>query len=405
MAVYRYVGRDVLNRRKRGLVEADNLDAAREVLFSRGVVVVEKLKEDKSFLQKNIDLPFLNRVTLRDLLVFTRQLYAMVHAGIPLVQSLRVIKDQVTNRRLKQIIDDIATYIEEGGKFSTALSRYRDIFGDLYISMIRAAEEAGTLEETLKRLAEYLEKVEKLRGKVKSALFYPVFVLIVATIIITGIMIFVIPTFKQLYADLGGTLPALTQMVIDASNWLRDYIGWFILGVFVFIVGFIQLRRFSTKFRYVTDLLFLRIPIFGELILKSSIASFARTFSSMLSSGINILEALRISAETSNNEVIREAIMKVREQVEKGVSLSIAMSRISIFPPMVINMAAIGEQAGNLDEMMTKVADFYEEEVDRAVDGLTSLIEPLMIVFIGSIIGVIIIAMYLPIFKIGELIK
>ena len=405
MAVYRYVGRDVLNRRRRGLIEADSLEAAKEILLSRGVVVVEKLSEDKSFLKKSVDLPFLNRVTLRDLLIFTRQLYAMIHAGIPLVQSLRVIKDQVTNRRLKQIIDDIATYIEEGGKFSTALTRYRDVFGDLYISMIRAAEEAGTLEETLKRLAEYLEKVEKLRGKVKSALFYPIFVLITATIIVTGIMIFVIPTFQQLYADLGGSLPTLTQMVIDASNWLRDYIGWFILAIFVSVVLFIQLRRVSKRFRYLTDLAFLKLPVFGDLILKSSIANFSRTFSSMLSSGINILEALRISAETSNNEVIREAIEKVREQVEKGVSLSLAMSRISVFPPMVVNMAAIGEQAGNLDEMMAKVADFYEEEVDRTVDGLTSLIEPLMIVFIGSIIGVIIIAMYLPIFKIGELIK
>lgn len=405
MAVYRYVGRDVLNRRKRGLIEADSIDAAKELLLSRGIVVVEKLSEDKSIFKKSLDLPFLNRVTLRDLLIFTRQLHAMVHAGIPLVQSLRIIKDQVSNKRLKQIINDIATYIEEGGKFSTALSRYRNVFGDLYISIIRAAEEAGTLDETLRRLAEYLEKVEKLRGKVKSALFYPIFVLLTATVIVVGIMIFVIPTFQQLYADLGGTLPALTQMVINASNWLRDYIGWFILAIFFFVVFFVQLRKASKKFTYLTDLALLQLPVFGELVLKSSIANFSRTFSSMLSSGINILEALRISAETSNNEVIRKAIEKVREQVEKGVSFSLAMSRISVFPSMVVNMAAIGEEAGNLDEMMSKVADFYEEEVDRTVDGLTSLIEPLMIVFIGSIIGVIIIALYLPIFKIGELIK
>ncbi len=405
MAVYRYVGRDVLNRRRRGLVEADNIDTAREILLSRGVVVVEKLTEDRSLLKRGVDLPFLNRVTLRDLLIFTRQLYAMIHAGIPLVQALRIIKDQVTNKRLKQIIDDIATYIEEGGKFSTALSRYRDVFGDLYISMIRAAEEAGTLEETLRRLSDYLEKVEKLRGKVKSALFYPVFVLITATLIVTGIMIFVIPTFQQLYSDLGGTLPALTQLIIRISNWLRDYIGWFILAIAIIVILFIQFRRVSRKFKYVTDMALLKFPVFGDLVLKSSIANFSRTFSSMLASGINILEALKIASETANNEVIKEAIEKVREQVEKGVSFSLAMSRISIFPPMVVNMAAIGEQAGNLDEMMSKVADFYEEEVDRTVDALTSLIEPLMIVFIGSIIGIIIVALYLPIFKIGELIK
>ena len=405
MAVYRYVGKDVLNRTRRGVVEADNLDSARELLFKMGVVVVEKLKEDKSFLSKDISLSFLNRIPLRDIVVFTRQLYSLVNAGIPLIQALRIIKEQITSRRLKQIIDDVATYIEEGGRFHVALSKYRDVFGDLYISMIRAAEESGTLEETLKRLAEHLEKIEQLRGKVKSALFYPVFVLIVATVIVVGILVFVIPTFKQLYSDLGGELPSLTQMVINLSNWLRDYIGWFLLGISLFVVLFFQLRKISKKFRYLTDLLLLKLPVFGDLILKSSIANFSRTLSSMLSSGINILDALQISAETANNEVVRRALLKVREQVEKGVSLSLAMSRISVFPPMVVNMVAVGEEAGNLDEMLSKAADFYEEEVDRTVDALTSLLEPLMIVFIGSIIGVIVIAMYLPIFKIGELIK
>ncbi|ADU96958.1 type II secretion system F family protein [Thermovibrio ammonificans] len=404
MPVYKYVGRDVLNRRRRGSVEAENPELAKEILFARGVVVVEKLSEDKSILSQNISLSFLERVTIKDLLIFTRQLHAMIHAGIPLVQALRIIKEQLPNRRLRQIVEEIASFIEEGGKFSTAISRYRDIFGDLYISMVRAAEEAGTLEETLKRLADYLEKVEKLRGKVKSALFYPVFVFIVAMLIVTGILVFVIPTFEQLYADMGGELPALTQMVIKVSNWVRDYAGWIVLFIVVFIIGFVQLRRLE-KFRYLTDLLLLKLPIFGELVLKSSIASFARTLASMIASGINILNALSISAETANNEVIRKAIEDVRSQVEKGVSLSQALAKHSIFPPMLVNMVAIGEQAGNLDEMLSKVADFYEEEVDRTVDGLTSLIEPLMIVFIGSIIGVIIVALYLPIFNIASLIK
>jgi len=404
MPVYRYVGRDVLNRRRRGRIEAENPQLAKEILFSRGVVVVEKISEDKSFLQQNISLSFLERITLKDILIFTRQLYAMIHAGIPLVQALRIIREQLPNKRLRQIVEEMASFVEEGGKFSTALAKYQDIFGNLYVSMIRAAEEAGTLEETLKRLADYLEKVEKLRGKVKNALFYPVFVFIVATLIVTGILVFVIPTFQQLYADMGGQLPALTQMVINISHWIRDYGGWIVLALVVFIVLFFQLRKVK-KFRYLTDMLLLKLPIFGELVLKSSVASFARTLSSMIASGINILQALKISAETANNEVIKSAIEDVRNQVEKGISLSQALTRHQIFPPMLINMVAIGEQAGNLDEMLTKVADFYEEEVDRTVDGLTSLIEPLMIVFIGSIIGVIIIAMYLPIFNIGNLIK
>ncbi|WP_457681474.1 type II secretion system F family protein [Thermovibrio sp.] len=404
MAVYKYVGRDVLDRRRKGIIEAESLELAKEMLLDRGVVVIEKLQEDRSIFKKNLEIPFLKRISLKDVLIFTRQLYAMIHAGIPLVQALRVIKEQLPNKALREIVEEMASFIEEGGKLSTALSRYRDVFGDLYISMIRAAEEAGTLEETLKRLADYLEKVEKLRGKVKSAMFYPVFVLIVATIIITGILVFVIPTFQKLYEDLGGQLPGLTQAVINLSQWLRDNIGWFFLFIVVGVIAFIQARRIK-KFKYITDYALLRTPVFGELILKSSIANFARTFSSMLASGINILNALEIAAETSNNEVIKEAILEIKKQVEKGVSLSAAMSKQHIFPPMLKNMVAIGEQAGNLDEMLSKVADFYEEEVDRTVDGLTSLIEPLLIVFIGGIIGVIIIAMYLPIFKIGELIK
>ncbi|GAB6076466.1 type II secretion system F family protein [Desulfurobacterium crinifex] len=404
MAIYTYVGRDVLDRRRKGKIEADNEELARELLFSRGIVRIEKLKEDKSFFKTELDFSFLNRVTLKDILVFTRQLYAMVHAGIPIVAALKVIKEQISNKRLKQITGDLASHIEEGGRFSTALSKYKNVFGDLYISMIKAAEESGTLEETLKKLSDYLEKIEKLRGKIKSALSYPVFVLVITTIIVGGILVFVVPTFKALYEDLGGELPALTQLVINTSNFLRDYIGWIVLGFVVTIVLLIQLRKIK-QVRYVMDSFFLRLPIFGELILKSNIASFSRTLSSMIGSGLNILDALSIAGETANNEVLRKAIDGVREQVEKGVSISVALSRYKVFPPMLINMVAIGEEAGTLDEMLTKVADFYEEEVDRTVDALTSLIEPMMMVIIGGIIGFIIIAMYLPIFKMGELLK
>jgi len=404
MPIYKFVGRDALGRRKKGEIEADSPELARDLLLNRGVILIEKLTEETSILKKDVELPFLNRIGLKDILLFTRQLYAMIHAGIPLVQALRIIKEQIPNRRLRGIVEEMASFVEEGGRFSTALARHRDVFGDLYVSMIRAAEEAGTLEETLKRLAEHLEKTEKLRGKIKSALFYPVFVLIIAAVIVTGILVFVIPTFEELYRSLGGQLPFLTRWIIKASNFLRDYMGWAVLLFVVLVVAVIQGRKIK-KVKYYMDYALLKTPIFGELVLKGSIANFSRTLASMLSSGINILEALEISAHTSNNEVIKEAILKVKEQVERGVSLSQALGRQKIFPPMLVNMVAIGEEAGTLDEMLTKVADFYEEEVDRTVDGLTSLIEPIMIVVIGGIIGVIIVAMYLPIFKIGELIK
>ncbi|OMH40822.1 type II secretion protein F [Desulfurobacterium indicum] len=405
MPVYSYRGKTILGKVKRGKVTADNIDIAKNLIRSKGVVYIESLKEEKSSgLNMEINLSFMDKVKLKDIVLFTRQLYSMINAGIPLVSALRALEQQVSNRKLKEIIKDVAKQVEEGGRFSAALAKYRDVFGDLYISMIKAAEEAGTLDTTLKRLAEYLEKVEHLRSKVKSAMFYPTFVLIIASIIVAGILIFVIPTFAGIYKEFGGELPALTRMVIKASDFLRDYIGWLIAGIVIFIFIFKRLLKIP-KFKYYFDLFMLKVPVFGELILKSSIANFARTLSSMFSSGINILKALDIAAETSNNQIIQEEISKVKEQVEKGISLAVALSRSKIFPPMLINMVAIGEDAGNLDEMLAKVADFYEEEVDTMVDGLTSLIEPLMMVFIGGVIGFIIIAMYLPIFKMGSLIK
>ncbi|WP_457569907.1 type II secretion system F family protein [Desulfurobacterium sp.] len=405
MPVYSYKGKTILGKVKKGKVTADNIDLAKNLIRNKGIVYIESLKEEKSSgLNMEINISFMDRVKLKDIVLFTRQLYSMINAGIPLVSALRALEQQVSNRKLREIIKDIAKQVEEGGRFSAALAKHRDVFSDLYISMIKAAEEAGTLDTTLKRLAEYLEKIEHLRSKVKSAMFYPTFVLIIATIIVSGILMFVIPTFANIYKDLGGQLPTLTQIVINVSNFLRDYIGWIIAGLVIFIIVFKQLLKID-KFKYYFDMFMLKIPIFGTLILKSSIANFARTLSSMISSGINILKALDIAAETSNNKIIQEEIKKVKDQVERGVSLAVALSRSKIFPPMLINMVAIGEDAGNLDEMLGKVADFYEEEVDTMVDGLTSLIEPMMMVFIGGVIGFIIIAMYLPIFKIGDLIK
>jgi len=404
MPIYKFVGRDALGRRRTGRIEADDPQKVRDILFSRGIITVEKLQEDKSFLKKEVDFAFFEKISSKDILVFTRQLYAMINAGIPIVTSLHIIKEQIRNRKLKKIIGEVTSFIEEGGKLSTALNRYKSVFGELYISMIKAAEEAGTLEETLRRLANYLEKIEKLKGKVKSALFYPIMVLMIATIIVVGILVFVIPTFQKLYADLGGNLPVLTQLIINLSQSLRDYIGWFLLFVFILFVTISQARKIP-QFKYLTDVLILKIPIFGALILKSNIASFSRTLSSMVAGGLNILDALEIARKTAGNEVIRRAIGNVRDQVERGISISTALRRNSIFPSMLVNMAATGEEAGNLDEMLSKVAEFYEEEVDRTVDILTSLIEPMMMVFIGGVIGFIIIAMYLPIFKMGEFIK
>ena len=404
MAIYSYRGKDVLGRLRKGNIEADNPAIAKNILLSKGVMVVENINESKPLFNFKLNLSFLQRVSLKDIVLFTRQLQAMIGAGVPLVTALKSIGNQIENKKLKEIISDVATKVEEGERFSTALSSYRNVFGDLYISMVRAAEQSGNLDQTLRRLSQYLEKIEKLRGKVKSAMAYPTFVSIIATIIVTGILIFIIPTFSKLYSDLGGQLPALTQLVINISNMLRNYIAWFILLLVALFVLYKQVSRIR-KVKFAMDAVKLKLPIFGNLIKKSAVANFSRTLSSMLSSGISILDALDISADTSDNLIIKYAIKDVKKQVERGVNLSVALSRHKVFPPMLINMVAIGEESGDLDGMLSKVADFYEEEVDRAVDALTSLIEPLMIVVIGIIIGFIIIAMYLPIFKMGELIK
>jgi type IV pilus assembly protein PilC len=406
MPVYSYVGRDVLGRKRKGKVEADDLQLAENIVRSKGIVYIESLKEDKPFLSTEIKLPSFGRkkISGQDILIFTRQLYAMIQAGISIVSALKVIKEQMTNSDLRSIVDEVTSYIEEGGRFSTALAKHKDVFGDLYISMIRAAEESGTLDKTLGRIADYIEKIERLKGKIKSAMFYPVFTLIIAVVIVVGILVFVIPTFKNLYASLGGQLPVLTQMIIKASDFLRNYVGWGVVGVVALIFIFKRLKKIP-RVKFLLDHLVLKLPLFGNLVLKSSVANFSTTLSSMIASGINILDALEIAMDTSTNEVVRKAIKRVKDQVERGISLSIALARSNIFPPMLVNMVAIGEEAGTLDEMLAKVAEFYEEEVDRTVDGLTSLIEPMMMLFIGGLIGFIIVAMYLPIFKMGELMK
>jgi len=403
MALYRFVGRDVLGRRRSGILEAESEDIARTILLNRGIVTIERLKEHKPLFE-GFSFRILGRVPKKDVLLFTRQLQAMVGAGIPLVEALKIIADQTPNPNFKGIIKDMASFIEEGGRFSTALSRYRWLFGELYVSTIRAAEEVGNLEESLKRLADYMEKIEKLKGKIKSALSYPLFVVGIAFAIIVGILVFIIPTFEKIYDNFGRELPFLTLLVIEISRWLKSHFVYILLPSVALSVALFEALKIK-KTRYLIDSFLLKLPVLGKLILKGSIASFSRTFSSMLSGGINILDAIKIAAETAGNEIIREALLKAREQVERGVSFSTALSRMKVFPPMVITMAAIGEEAGNLDEMMAKVADFYEEEVDRTVESLSSLIEPLLIVFIGFIIGFIIIALYLPVFKMGELVS
>jgi type IV pilus assembly protein PilC len=401
MPVYAYVGRDALGRRRAGKVEAATAEAARGLLFARGIVTVEKIKEKKSLFEGGLNISFLTRVKLRDLLVFTRQLRSMVSAGVPLVRGLRIVADQMPNKGFARIILDVASAVEHGDSFSRALNRYRRVFGDLYISMVRAGEEGGMLDQVLAKLSEHLEKTAKLKGKIKSAMSYPAFVLVLAIVIVIALFVYVVPMFQKFYEEAGVELPGPTQFVIDIGNWMKAHIGLFLAGLAGFVFALSQIRRIPPV-KAVLDRVFLRMPLFGDLILKASMANFAGTLSAIIASGVSITTALDVAGQTATNSVVRSAISKVREQVERGVSIATAMAKDPIFPAMVVSMVSIGEEAGNLDEMLSKVADFYEEEVDRTVDALTSMLEPLMVAFIGLTVGGIVGVLYLPVFKLGE---
>ena len=401
MPVYAYVGRDALGRRRAGKVEATTAEAARGLLFARGIVTVEKIKEKKPLFEGGLNISFLTRVKLRDLLVFTRQLRSMVSAGVPLVSGVRIVADLMPSKGFARIILDVASAVEHGDSFSRALNRHRRVFGDLYISMVRAGEEGGMLDQVLAKLSEHLEKTAKLKGKIKSAMSYPAFVLVLAIVIVIALFVYVVPSFQKFYEEAGVELPGPTQFVIDIGNWMKAHIGLFLAGLAGFVFALSQIRRIPPV-KAVLDRVFLKIPLFGELILKASMANFAGTLSAIIASGVGITLALDVAGQTATNSVVRSAISKVREQVERGVSIATAMAKDPIFPGMVVSMVSIGEEAGNLDEMLSKVAEFYEEEVDRTVDALTSMLEPLMVAFIGLTVGGIVGVLYLPVFKMGE---
>jgi len=295
--------------------------------------------------------------------------------------------------------------VEQGSTFSDALGKHPRIFDELYVNLVQAGEIGGILDTILNRLAIHLEKADSLRRKVKGAMVYPVTVLVVAIGVLVMLLVKVIPVFEKMFRDFGGVLPGPTQTVVNISNFMQEYIGIFLVTVTVAIVAFGQARARIPKFRYYSDAAFLKAPVFGSLLKKVAVARFSRTLGTMLSSGVPILDALNIVAKTAGNKVIEGGLNKVRSGISEGKTMSEPLEAIGVFPGMVVQMINVGEQTGALDQMLSKIADFYDEEVDAAVDALTALLEPLMMVFLGGSIGSILIAMYLPIFKIAENIK
>lgn len=341
----------------------------------------------------------------KDLVVFTRQFATMIGAGLPLVQALEILSKQTENPGFAKTISDIKGDVEGGSTFADALKKFPRIFSDLYTNMVAAGEAGGILDTILVRLATYIEKAQKLKRKVKGAMVYPSVVITVAIMVIVIIMVFVVPTFSKMFTQLGGTLPLPTQIIISLSKFLGGTGGLIILAsIIAFIVFIVQFRRSETG-KVVTDKILLRLPIVGILFRKVAVAKFTRTLGTLVSSGVPILEGLVITAKTAGNKVIEKAVMEVRQGVSEGKTIAEPLTRTKVFPPMVTQMIAVGESTGALDNMLSKIADFFDEEVDQAVANLTSMIEPLLMIFLGGTIGFIVVAMYLPIFKLITLVK
>ncbi len=400
MPVYQYTAKDYHGRSVMGVVEAPNETEAATMLHNKSFIVVS-LKPVKA---KMFSKERSQTISLEDLVVFSRQLATMIDAGIPLVQSLGILAEQVDNKSLKAVISSCKQDIEAGMSFCDALAKHPQVFSELFINMSKAGEASGMLDEVLDRLASYLEKTASLQRKVKSSLVYPAVVITMAMLITAVLLIKVVPTFKGIFDMLGGTLPLPTQVLIFISDLVRKY---FLLTVAAFVAaGFLFKKYISTeKGGYQFDQFKLKVPVLGELFQKVAVAKFARTFSTLVKSGVSVLNALDIVSKTSGNKVVEETITQARIAVRDGESIATPLNRSKVFPPIVTRMIGVGEQTGQLEKMLSKIADFYDDQVDAAVAGMTSLIEPLVIAFLGVIIGGIVVALFLPIFQLTQLIS
>ena len=395
-----YKGINRANNEVSGEIEAENLEDAEKKLQRMGIVQIKKLKKKP----KDIEI-FEPAITEKDIVVFTRQFATMIDAGLPLVQALEILSTQVENKKLASVISQVKLDVEAGSTYADALRKHPKVFSELYVNMVAAGEAGGILDTILNRLATYIEKSMKLRKKVKGAMIYPAVVTTVAILVVAIIMVFVVPTFTKMYSSLGGTLPLPTRITIAISNFVGGIGGLIILGAIVFLsILVVQLRR-TDNGKYFIDKILLSLPVFGQIIRKAAIAKFTRTLGTLTSSGVPILDGLEITAKTAGNKVLERAIYDVRQAVSEGKTISEPLMKVKVFPPMVNHMIAVGESTGALDAMLSKIADFYDDEVDAAVSALTSLIEPFLMVFLGGTVGFIIISMYMPIFKMGQLIK
>jgi len=377
-------------------MEAPNEAVVTAQLRAQGITPT---KVKKSMGQMEIKIPGLKpKVKTKDIVVFTRQFATMIDAGLPLVQCLEILSGQQENPTFKEIILKVKEDVESGATFADALGKHPKVFDRLYVNLVNAGEVGGILDTILNRLAGYIEKSMNLRKKVKGAMVYPATVVSVAILVVAIILIWVIPVFQQMFAGVGKNLPGPTLFVIALSEFTKKYFLFILISLFV--LAFVCKRIYQTeKGRMAFDRMFLRLPVFGDLLRKVAVAKFTRTLGTLVSSGVPILEGLDVVARTAGNAVVEQAIMKTRESISEGRTIAEPLKETKVFPPMVVQMIAVGEATGALDQMLSKIADFYDTEVDDAVSALTSLIEPLLMVFLGGAIGGLVVAMYLPVFQ------
>lgn len=397
---FKWSGKTLQGVVKSGEMAASSRDELVSLLRRQGIIptVINEKKGGKAAGGKK------KKITDKDLVVFTRQFATMFTAGIPIVQGLDILSKQTENRSLGAVIAEIKNDVETGTTLADALKKHKKIFDDLYIHLVAAGEAGGVLDNVLLRLAGYIEKAMKLKKKVKGAMIYPSIVISVAVLVISIIMVFVIPIFAKIFTEMGAKLPAPTQSVIWLSNFLGGIGGVIILlGIIASVFGIRQYRRTEAG-RKKTDRIFLKMPIIGDLLRKVAVARFTRTLGTLLSSGVPILDGLDICAKSSGNKVVEEVVFGVKKEVASGKTVAEPLSKSPVFPPMVCQMINVGESTGALDAMLVKIADFYDDEVDNAVANLTTMLEPMLMVFLGTTIGYIVIALYLPIFKMGEVI-
>ncbi len=399
MPTFTWAGRSRDGKSIKGTMDAASESAVMANLRRQGIQA-NKVKA-KSVLNAEINIKFLKpKIKLKDIVVFTRQFATMIDAGLPLVQCLDILATQQDNPTFKEVLVKVKEDVESGSTFADALKKHPKAFNDLYVNLVAAGEVGGILDTILSRLAAYIEKAQALRKKVKSAMTYPATIVGIALVVIAVILLFVIPAFEKMFADFGSALPAPTQFVINLSNFIQDYIVLIIVTIFVLAFAFKKTYK-TEKGRYLFDKWALKLPVFGILIRKVAVAKFSRTMSTMISSGVPILDGLDIVRKTAGNKIIENAIANVRQSISEGKTIAEPLKTSGVFPPMVCQMIEVGEQAGALDTMLSKIADFYDEEVDEAVNALTSMMEPLLMLFLGTTVGGLVIAMYLPIFKLA----